>query len=1193
MTSVLTAEEIDRIDREVDDHYPYPLVATYKRAFFQAPDPVEAHECLLDLFEVTLKYLASIAIAQYLRDGTRDATINRDLQDLQRPSLGRWEAWLRDILRVYQRDERPLLTQMQSFFRKRHAGEINLAAQGFSKVLTTLGSAAPAVTGGTISTQQFFDLLVGYRNRLAHGTRGSTHDREVIAELLAPAMRQLYREMAFIADFQLDYVRSVSVEFGAMATDSHRYRHLLTHLTGDTPRALPTPRVSDSPYPERQLYVLQPAAGFNPLLSLHPLFIFTHCASCNREQAFVLNSSSSSGQDYLSYQCTHHVRTTESTGYLQRLLQQLQGAAPVWDDEQNTTRWQLLHKTVAAEAPAPPVPEQPSPPPLPPSAPPATGPVPAVRVTGAGREMVISDARQLVVGRDASADLRYEDARVSRRHAAIRWDGACWRIEDLQSRNGTFLDAERITERPVDGATTFHLGGADGPTLELAPGAPPAAAPNGLAPAAPAPPPLDPPPGAGPPMNASTPAPPAVAVPTRPATAPADLDLGAIAAAHRIRSERVAIGRAADNDIVLADQSVSRHHAEICWSSASGYSITDLGSHNGTFVNGHRVSTAPLAELDVVTVGRHRLRLVAGTLEDYVTEDVRIEVEGITVRTEDNRVLLDNVTFVLDKKSFLAVVGPSGAGKTTLVNAMTGFRPADSGSVRYGGRDLYAEYDDLRRSIGYVPQDDIIHTQLTVRQALSFTAELRFPDDVPAVERERRVDEVTRELGLHERADLAITRLSGGQRKRANIGVELLTKPSPLFLDEPTSGLDPGMEKGVMTLLRTLADGGRTVIIVTHSQQSLQLCDRVLFLAPGGKLAFFGPPGDALRYFQRDDFADVFTDLEQHPEVGWDQRFRASEEYRTYIESQLTPRDGTQAAAQIRPVPARPAGAWRKQTWTLLRRYVATIASDRRNLALLLLQAPLLALLMITSLGSNAFTHPNALAQTVVTVAVLTVTLTGLLNSIREIVKEFPIYQRERFVGLSIRAYVLSKLGVLAPLTIVQAVILVLVGMARQPVHGSAAALGSPTLELVIDVAFAGLAAMSVGLMVSAAMRSADKAISVLVLLVVAQLIMSLPVLQIGDKPVLGQLSWLSSAKWGVDAVGSTVNLNLWQPPLGGIDKAWNHTAGTWLSDVGMLVLISVAAVAATLWLLRRRDPSLLVAPRRSPTTSRPSPPGP
>ncbi|MBV8301803.1 MAG: ATP-binding cassette domain-containing protein [Candidatus Dormibacteraeota bacterium] len=638
------------------------------------------------------------------------------------------------------------------------------------------------------------------------------------------------------------------------------------------------------------------------------------------------------------------------------------------------------------------------------------------------------------------------------------------------------------------------------------------------------------------------------------------------------------IGRAADNNVVIADPTVSRHHAELVRLAGSAFEIRDLGSHNGTYVNGRYIKASPLTEDDVVTIGKSRLRLRDGKLVAVPAEDTSLDVVDLSVVTKEGKTLLSHVSFALEEHCFLAVVGPSGAGKTTLVNAMTGFRPADSGSVYFGGRNLYAEYDDLRRGIGYVPQDDIIHTQLTVRQALEFTAELRFPPDVTAPERGSRVDEVMHELGLTERADLVIEKLSGGQRKRANIGVELLTKPSPLFLDEPTSGLDPGLEKGVMTLLRGLADSGRTIIIVTHSQQSLDLCDKLLVLAPGGRVAYFGPPKGALPYFGMHDLADVFTDLEQRPEVDWDSRYGASEEHTTYVARPLARREAEAQRSVPSALPPHPPGTWLRQTWTLLRRYAVATAADRRNLALILLQAPVLAVLMIAALGSNSFTSPNIYAQMVVTVSVLTVTLTGLLNSIREIVKEFPIYQRERFVGLSIRAYILSKLGVLAPLTIAQAIVLVLLGLVRQPVSGNAPVVGSPTLSLVIDVALSGLAAMALGLMVSAMMRSADKAISVLILIVVAQLVMSIPLLGVGSKPLLGQLSWFSSAKWGVDAVGSTVNLNAIQPPIGGPDAAWDRTAGAWLGDIGVLILLGAGAIVATAWLLKRRDPSLLTA---------------
>lgn len=474
-------------------------------------------------------------------------------------------------------------------------------------------------------------------------------------------------------------------------------------------------------------------------------------------------------------------------------------------------------------------------------------------------KLTLGPERSWVVGRDEGADVRFDDPRVSRRQAEFRVEGDHWLVEDLGSRNGTYIDGNRIERQLITHAISLRLANpTNGPVIE--------AVLEGL-----------------PNQRFGS---------VRGATASivrrGGVDLGSLVARHVLRPPTVEIGRAEESQIVLADPFASRQHAEFRWHAEGGWELADRSSYNGTFVNGQRISETWLHDGDVIAIGHRTLRLLGDVLEEYGGEDLRLDARGLTVRTADRKLLLRDVSFSLDKGAFLAVVGPSGAGKTTLLNALTGFRPADEGSVWLGGRDLYAEYDDLRRRIGYVPQDDIIHTQLSVRQALRYTAELRFPHDVRRAERRLRIDEVLGELGLMERADLAIARLSGGQRKRANIATELLTKPSPLFLDEPTSGLDPGYEKGVMALLRELANTGRTVVIVTHSVQSLQVCDRVLFLAPGGCTAFFGPPATALGYFQRHDLADVFTDLEGRRAGSWEDRFKASSEYEQYVTKPMT-----------------------------------------------------------------------------------------------------------------------------------------------------------------------------------------------------------------------------------------------------------------------------------------------------------------
>jgi ABC-type multidrug transport system ATPase subunit len=342
---------------------------------------------------------------------------------------------------------------------------------------------------------------------------------------------------------------------------------------------------------------------------------------------------------------------------------------------------------------------------------------------------------------------------------------------------------------------------------------------------------------------------------------------GVFSGIHETIGQRSRIGRDAKNDIVVDDLLVSRFHAELRARSDGLHELIDLGSANGTFVNGRSVDRAIVEQLDVVSIGHHTFRLVGLGLEEYVdTGLVTFQALGLQVRAANGRSLLSDVSFSLEERSFLAVVGPSGAGKSTLLNALTGFRPATAGHVLYDGRDLYRDYDELRLRLGYVPQEDVLHGGLTVAQALDYGARLRFPRDVGAAERRRQIEEVLERLGIAARSELAVSRLSGGERRRVAVAMELVTKPSLLFLDEPTSGLDPGNERGVMTLLRSLADGGRTVIVVTHSMQSIRLCDRLLVLAPGGRPAYFGPPQLAPAFFDREDLQQVFQLLNSEGE---------------------------------------------------------------------------------------------------------------------------------------------------------------------------------------------------------------------------------------------------------------------------------------------------------------------------------------
>ncbi|WP_162907904.1 ATP-binding cassette domain-containing protein [Allorhizocola rhizosphaerae] len=344
----------------------------------------------------------------------------------------------------------------------------------------------------------------------------------------------------------------------------------------------------------------------------------------------------------------------------------------------------------------------------------------------------------------------------------------------------------------------------------------------------------------------------------------------------------IRIGRDPRNTVVLVDLQVSRFHAEVR-QTGDTYQVVDQGSRNGTYLNGRLVQKPTVIHAgDVISIGRHELLFDGHRLHDHVdTGPASLIADDLTVRIGD-KVLLDDVSFALSEGSLLAVIGPSGCGKSTLVKALTGLRPATQGRIWYGGRDLYTDYAQLRYRLGMVPQDDVLHKQLKVRTALRYAAALRFADDVPRKVRWAKVNEVMQTMRLTERAKQRIDTLSGGQRKRASVAMELLTEPSLFCLDEPTSGLDPALDKEVMQELRELADKGKTVIVVTHSVLHLNYCDRILVMCVGGTMGYFGPPDQLLNFFDAEDYADVFQKISDDPE-RWTRAFRNSPLYARYV----------------------------------------------------------------------------------------------------------------------------------------------------------------------------------------------------------------------------------------------------------------------------------------------------------------------
>ncbi|OAA28826.1 ABC-type multidrug transport system, ATPase component [Frankia sp. EI5c] len=842
-------------------------------------------------------------------------------------------------------------------------------------------------------------------------------------------------------------------------------------------------------------------------------------------------------------------------------------------------------------------------------------------ITPAGQTTLTGDA-PCVVGRGRNSDIVVNDGRVSRRHLMLEPVAGGWRVRDL-SANGLWQDGRRTADLTVHASEVrFRLGAADGPEVALVPaganvsgparsGPPPVppARPSAPHPAAPVPGPGPAPgrlpatgavraaaapqvpvhgPGGQPPMPAGVSGPRTGAVPTDPQTAQS-----AIVHARRqvfpLRPGTIRLGRSRGNDVPVADLLASRHHAELLVGPA-GVEIVDLGSANGTFLNGQRVGRAFVGQRDVIAIGHHLYQLEGDSLVEYLDSgDVAFEVQGVSVFAGTKQ-LMHDMTFRLPGRSLLGVVGPSGAGKSTLLNALTGFRPADVGSVRYAGRDLYAEYDELRRRIGYVPQADPLHAQLTVRQALEYGAELRFPADTTAPERRSRVEEVIGELGLTAHADTPVSRLSGGQKKRTSVALELLTRPSLLFLDEPTSGLDPANDQSVMETLKSLAKGGgagsadesgRTVIVVTHSVLFLDLCDYILVLAPGGHVAYFGPSDGALRFFGKEDFRDfaaVFRELERTPGAEMAARFRASE---YFVPSAIVAPVVRRAPAELPSVRQQPVAA---QLATLTRRYLKVVLADRSYLRLILAFPFLLGIIprvIPAPDGLDALPDaPNPDAMKVLVVLVLCACFMGMANSVREIVKERDIYRRERTIGLSRTAYLGSKIIVLTAITTLQCVVFTLIGLVgRAPAEASL--LGAPLVECLIAVIVAALASMMIGLFVSTLVDNADKTMPVLVLITMAQLVLSGGLVSVGGRVGMEQLSWLAPARWGFAALASTDDLNevsklgnevLRTDPADGL---WEHSAAVWTLDVLVGLLLAAGALALTSATLRRIDPKV------------------
>jgi ABC transport system ATP-binding/permease protein len=638
----------------------------------------------------------------------------------------------------------------------------------------------------------------------------------------------------------------------------------------------------------------------------------------------------------------------------------------------------------------------------------------------------------------------------------------------------------------------------------------------------------------------------------------------------------IKIGRATDNDIVIPDVLASRHHATLV-PSPSGTEIRDNRSINGTFVNGARVDSAVLHDGDTVTIGNVDLVFRGGTLArrtetEAATRTGGLEVHGVTWTIEGNKTLLDNISISARPGTLTAVIGPSGAGKSTFARLVAGYTHPTTGTVSFEGHDIHAEYASLRSRIGMVPQDDVVHGQLTVRQALMYAAELRLPPDTTKADREQVVNEVLEELEMTRHADTRVDKLSGGQRKRASVALELLTGPSLLILDEPTSGLDPALDRQVMTMLRQLADAGRVVLVVTHSLTYLDVCDQVLLLAPGGKTAFYGPPNQIGPSMGTTNWADIFSSVAGDPDVAH-KRFLA----------QHGPPPPQPPAQKPTDLGSPTRTSLLRQLSTIGRRQVRLTVSDRGYFAFLMMLPFIMGVLSLSVPGDVGFGvpvpaiqgggAPNEPGQILVMLNVGAIFM-GTALTIRALIGERAIFRREQAVGLSTTAYLLAKIFVFTVFAVVQSAIvttIAIVGKGWGPgAVDTGAVLGNRSLELFTDIAVTCVAAAMVGLALSALAKSNEQIMPLLVVAIMSQLVFSGGMIPVTGRAVLDQMSWFTPARWGFASSASTVDLIRLVPgPLTPNDSHWQHTSKAWLFDIGMLAAICIGYTAFVRWKIR------------------------
>ncbi len=694
---------------------------------------------------------------------------------------------------------------------------------------------------------------------------------------------------------------------------------------------------------------------------------------------------------------------------------------------------------------------------------------------------------RLAVGRGEDNDIILDYPQVSREHASVENEGGRWILTDLGSANGTFVNdrSRKIDRCEITADDTLYFGSYKFPARRL--------------------------------LN------------TRRHTAFGRPDPANI----NIENAETVFGRDPKATIHLDYPQVSWHHAKLI-NTEKGFYLEDLDSSNGTFVNGKRITACYITPEDNILLGSHAFKL---TLDNQIVKrdyrgDIRLDADQITFEVEikkqnTTKKILNNISLSIYPSEFVGLMGPAGSGKTTLMLALNGYLPPSRGRSFINGQSLYENYDAFRGCIGYVPQDDIVHRELTVYEALYYTAKLRLPSDTSDQEISVLIEKTMTELGLIDKANNLDIRdvvigspekkgISGGQKRRVMLAMELLTDPSLLFLDEPTSGLSAQDALIVMDILRKLSDKGKTILLTIH-QPSLEIYKKMdnVIIVSSGKLMYYGPTHpDSLTFFNPDRPRELTVQnadaalkgLSERPEDEWRDSYLRSEYHKVYVEERkceecitdLKP-DNDQHSSKASEL---------RQWWTLTRRYFTVKRKDTANTLILLAQAPVIAVLI-----GMVFNCDNVHTETPLFLLVISALWFGTSNSAPEIVAEKAIFERERMVNLKILPYVFSKYAVLGLLCLIQCAILVGVVHPWLDMNGA--------FSTIFGIVFlSALAGQSIGLFLSSVTKTQQAAIAIVPLVLLPMMILGGGIHPIKRMETTAlKLSYIVPSRWAFEKV--------------------------------------------------------------------------